>query len=200
MYEFQVLLQKNADSLFPKLCVAYMKKKEGYQSAIELIKVISGVCSPQFLENVYLKHMKKLIEEYVSEKHKNPGHAMTNCRECDIIVNMAHSIDIAKNFDTSKKFVKSFLPEKQGYQKKAFKLLNVMIDRVHPSFLIELYEMVEGATLVSSGAKAIKLQCFFKILNKIEFSDNTIHDIVKMVQVMLPEVLIALKESNQKTR
>lgn len=125
---------------------------------------------------------------------------MTNTRECDIITAMAYSMDISANYDITKQFIKSFITEKQGYQKKAFKHLNVVLDKVHPSFLFELYELIESVPLVSAGAKAIKLQCFYKILSKVEFTDNTIHDIMKMIQSMLPECLITLKETSQKAR
>ena len=92
-----------------------MNQKPGYQACIELIKVLCLVCSPEKMEKIYLKHIKTLIEEFVNEKHKAAGHALTNNRKCDLITAMAYSIDMSTNYEITKKFIKSFLPEKFGY-------------------------------------------------------------------------------------
>jgi len=113
---------------------------------------------------------------------------------------MAGSIDMAKHYDISKQFIKIFLTERRGFQKRAFKLLEVLAHKVHASFLSELFEILEDAKLVQSSSKFGKLSCILTILSKMEYTSENMEEVVQIVQKLLPEILLALKETNRKTR
>jgi len=191
-------LEKYSTELMPKLCSLYMAQKPGYKNIINLIRSLSALCRKEYLDKIYLTHIKKLIEEKVQNKYKE--HVVANMKKCDILIAMSSSIDIATTYDITKQFIKVFLPEKFGYQKKAFKLLLSISHRVHPSYLTEIYELMSDIPLVNTNSKSAKFDCFFNILEKIEYTPDNIEEVLKMVQKMLPELLVALKEASQKAR
>ena len=196
LIQAQEQLTTCSTKLMPKLCSMFMKDVVEAKAIIRLIRTMSGLCSKEFLETVFLKHIRKLVEE----KLKNKPYTKSHTRECDILIAMASSIDMAKHYDISKQFIKIFLTERRGFQKRAFKLLEVLAHKVHSSFLPELFHILEDAKLVQSSSKFGKLSCILTILSKMEYTTENMDDVVQIVQKLLPEVLLALKETNRKTR
>ena len=170
MMKTQETLTTCSVKLMPKLCAMYMKDALSSKNIIKLIRTLAGLCSKKYLEDIYLKHINKLL----TEKQNNRPYTPIHVKECDILIAMAGSIDLANNendkYDITKKFIRAFLSDKAGFQKRAFKLLEILSKKVHSSFLPEMFAILDETQLVSSSSKLGKLSCILTILQKMEYS------------------------------
>jgi len=186
--------------LMPKLCAMFMKEALESKNVIKLIRTLAGLCSKKYLEDIYLKHINKIL----GEKLNGRSFTHIHIKECDILIAMAGSIELSSNendkYELTKKFIRAFLSDKAGFQKRAFKLLEILSKKVHSSFLPEMLAILDEIQLVETSSKLGKLSCILTILEKMEYSVEGMEEIVQIVQKIMPEVLIVLKESNKKAR
>ena len=85
-------------------------------------------------------------------------------------------------------------------QKKAYKILSIVMGKVHPSFLLNLFALMQEFKNTSQHAKSTRLLCIETLFEKINFNEQAVEDILVMVQEFLPEILLSMKETNHKTR
>eukprot|EP00331_Platyophrya_macrostoma_P030904 CAMPEP_0176458290 /NCGR_PEP_ID=MMETSP0127-20121128/32501_1 /TAXON_ID=938130 /ORGANISM="Platyophrya macrostoma, Strain WH" /LENGTH=486 /DNA_ID=CAMNT_0017848823 /DNA_START=523 /DNA_END=1984 /DNA_ORIENTATION=- len=85
-------------------------------------------------------------------------------------------------------------------QKKSYKILSVLMDKVHPTFLMNLFSLMKEHKTPGQHAKHARLGCIQKIFDKMMATEQAIEDTLVMIQEFLPEILLAMKETNHKTR
>ncbi|QHN83601.1 hypothetical protein HN51_060040 [Arachis hypogaea] len=102
--------------------------------------------------------------------------------------------------------IKPALKDAEGVmQKKAYKALSIILkssDRFVSSKLKELFElMVEIIHLCHFSAKRHRLDCLYFLIIQASKSEDSLEDFWrKDVEVLLAEIIIAVKEVNKKTR
>jgi ribosomal RNA-processing protein 12 len=122
-------------------------------------------------------------------------------KESDLILALAPAMELKDfKYDVAIKFIRIFLGEENIFQKKAYKLLDIVVDKVHESFLGNMLDILNDYKVVTAGARGPRIQCLEKILEKIEFSSAKINDVFLVLQKFLPEIMICLKETNKKAR
>ena len=193
------VLRENVDKLGPLLCKTYISKRVGAKNVLSLLKAISKICSQEYLERIYLKNIQRLIEDKAA--NKLISRILLATKEADLILSISGSLELkGSKYDIAIKFTKTFLGENNIFQKKAYKMLNVIITKVHESFLAGMLEILNEYKVVTAGARGARLNCIHDIIQKIEFTPTKIGDIFLVLQKFLPEILVALKESNKKAR
>ena len=199
MIRAQRSIQEQADKFVPMLCKAYITNPGVPKNILNLIRAMAFLCSQAYLERIYTKNIQKLIEDKSTEKLKN--NILIRAKEADLLIQIAEAMELKDSkYDAAMKFVKTFLDDDTIIQKKAYRLVCILMNKVHSSFLQNIFSLLQEFKSASQSSKATRLQCIEALFAKYRFSPETANEIMSMTQELLPEILLAGKEANKKCR
>ena len=180
------IFKQKSEQLIPKLAnIALLPQ---YQPLLPFILgVIQGLskyATPAYLDRVFLKNLEKL------EKNMHDS-IFKKLRNFDILLSIANEIEIKdKMWGICLNFIKEMIKKNNILQKKGYKLLNIIIDKVHESFHLEVLKLMkEFQGNVLSFSREMRLNCLRKIWNSLSQENYDI------LQEILPEIVLSLKEN-----
>ena len=87
------------------------------------------------------------------------------------------------------------------FQKKAYKYILEIIPLLGTNELPEMIEIVENnEQKINSASKHYRLAILNFLWERIANNDEQIEDCLEFIKKYLPEILIAMRETNQRTR
>jgi len=199
LVRWHLSIQEQSDKLSPLLCKTYIMEPAAPKNILNLIRAIAFLCSQQYLERIYLKNIQKIIDD--KEAGKLQSNMLIRIKETNLLLNIVEAMELKDvKYDITIKFLKTFLSDNSIMQKKSYKILSVLMDKVHPTFLMNLFSLMKEHKTPGQHAKHARLGCIQKIFDKMMATEQAIEDTLVMIQEFLPEILLAMKETNHKTR
>ena len=192
-------IQEQANKLSPMLCKTYIMDPNAPKNILNLIRALAFICTKDYLDRIYTKNMEKIIHDKETDKLK--GNMLIRTKETNLLVNIVEAMELQdKVYDLTIQFLRTFMNDTTILQKKAYKILSIVMGKVHPSFLLNLFALMQEFKSTSQHAKSTRLLCIETLFEKINFNEQAVEDILVMVQEFLPEILLSMKETNHKTR
>jgi len=179
-----------AEKTIPKLVkfISFPIKNEISRFSLKSIGVLSNFCSKAYLDRVFLKNGEKLLEKSIE----------IDIKTFELLLEVAKAMDIrSEKLDISLKLVRKHLISQSIMQKRAYKLLDLLFDKVHSSFYKELIDIFSMKHNVLHSSRPIRASIIAKIWT---LSNENTEKIGLFLQNFLSEIVLGLKESNRRTR
>ncbi|EGR30041.1 pre-rRNA processing protein, putative [Ichthyophthirius multifiliis] len=166
---------------------------------LKTITSASMLAPQEYLKNAFNHNVKKLIENKV-EKSKLPQIIKT----FDMLNAVSTSLDFKNDrWELSMKLISIFLDENNILQKKAYKFLNSIMNKVHYTFLPQVMKIIQDKQATQTSARPARLITINQIWNLSKFDDennNQIDTIAEFIQIFLPELIVGCRDSNIRSR
>ena len=167
---------QKAQHLISQLAKLVFPGKRNNNILLSIISKLSIMAPKAYLENAFTKNIEKLIKD--KNKYKNDAKLLTQAiKNFDILLQVAPYIQLRDNkWDISIQFIKTFLLENNVLQKKAYKFLLVVMNKVHYSFFFQVIEILKDSENIQSFSKPARLAVVKLIWTKM-YEEKTLEDI-----------------------
>jgi len=152
---------------------------------LNAVKALSMVSSRSYLQRVFEKNVEKLISNTDTSEQKS--------RNLEVLLQVMGSVSMSQDFiNKCVSLVKSYmLSNEPFFEKMSYKLLIKIVPKMHSSFMKEIIKILLSHSNIKAGTKQIRLACVSCI-----FDISSAH----VVQAFLPEIVTAVRQTNNKTR
>ncbi|KAM3142489.1 hypothetical protein pb186bvf_005391 [Paramecium bursaria] len=188
----QQFVADKAKAFISQLAKNYQQNNKN-DLTLSAIKIISYAADQQYLLNSLTKNLQK-----IQSSKENLDEA--NLKNMDIALQVVGATQFTSDlWNFCIEFVKNMIHIPK-IQKKIYKFISEIMDQVHPSFVGEVYQILQdSACQISSRQK--RFQCFLKLLEKqLTTARFQVDDFQDFIQYFLPEIVVAIRDNNFKTR
>lgn len=177
----------------PKLVklVNFPQTSEISRVSLRTIRTLATFCGKAYLDRVFARNAASLLEIPAGSEDKS-------LKTFEILLAVAESVDIrSENYEFCLKLVKKFINIPSFLQKRAYKLLLIVLAKVHESHHVSLINLLPNSTeTLQPGSKPTRLL----ILRRLWGNCAGDHEKGEFLQRFLAEIVVALKENKAKSR
>lgn len=99
------------------------------------------------------------------------------------------------------KLIGELIADTSFFQKKAYKYILETLPLMGASYLTEVVELLEAHHhKIQLASKHYRLAILMHLWRKVSETDDTINEAFEFIKKYLPEILVDLRESNQRAR
>lgn len=190
--EIKSILAEHSKKIIPILAKCIDTHPHISRDVLLCLEAYSIVAPDDYLERVWLSNVDKQLKESFTKK------------DISVISALTSGIDIRGNkWNKILTIIKKMLASEDFYQKKAYRMINVIIPKIHESFygiILTLIKECKEVALSARGFRINTLQLLWQRGISMLTPEYFMEKGISFIQEFLPEIILSLKESSLKAR